>query len=57
MEQVYSPQVSGMGSMQEVRAHLLKNGMSEQFADLLAARYIKTNEEGRMTAIMDLFNS
>jgi hypothetical protein len=57
MEQVYSPVISGMGTMQQVRAHLLKNGMSKQFTDLLAARYIKTAEQGRIVSIMDLFNS
>lgn len=41
MEQVYSPIVSGMGSMAKVREHLIERGMTANFADLLAARYIK----------------
>lgn len=40
LEQVYNPAVSGIGSMSATRAHLLMNGMNQQFADLLNARYI-----------------
>jgi hypothetical protein len=29
MEQVYSPGISGMGSMSQVRNHLIKNGMTQ----------------------------
>ena len=43
--------------MQQVRNHLIKNGMTQQFADLLAARYIKTAEEGSVVSIMDLFDT
>ena len=45
LEQVYNPLVSGFGTMQEARSHLLKNGMSQQFTDLLAARYIQRLED------------
>ena len=41
MEQVYAPAVSGLGSMEKVREHLISKGMSANFADYLAARYIK----------------
>jgi len=41
MEQVYNPLRSGISSMQETRASLLKQGMSANFADNLAARYLK----------------
>lgn len=57
LEQVYSPAISGMGSMAQVRTHLLMNGMTQQFADMLASRYIKKAEEGTIFAIMDLFDT
>ena len=41
LEQVYDPMMTGIGSMFETRKHLLAKGMTPQFADLLAARYIK----------------
>jgi len=44
MEDVYSPQVTGISSLGKTRSYLLKNGMSVQFADILAARYIKKIE-------------
>lgn len=45
LEQVYNPLVSGFGTMQDARSHLLKNGMTQQFTDLLAARYIRKLED------------
>lgn len=44
MEDVYAPQVSGISSLEKTRSYLLKNGMSGQFADILAAKYIKKIE-------------
>lgn len=58
MEQVYSPIVSGMGSMAKVREHLIERGMTANFADLLAARYIKKQEEGAsIFTLMDFFDT
>ena len=44
MEDAYAPQVTGISSLEKTRSHLLKNGMSGQFADILAAKYIKKLE-------------
>lgn len=59
MEQVHSPIKSGKGTMKDVRQHLLARGMTEQFADILAAKYIrKLEDEGNMIVpIMDFFDS
>lgn len=60
MEQVYSPLVSGLGDMSQVRKHLIKNGMSRQFTDILAAKYIKGLEDKKdqkILRVMDLFNT
>lgn len=46
--------------MQEARSHLLKNGMSQQFTDLLAARYIQRLEDkeaAHISKIMDFFDT
>jgi hypothetical protein len=59
MEQVYNPVYSGKGSMLDTRRHLLKNGMTPQFADLLSTRYIKSIEDKNkyhIAQIMDLFD-
>jgi len=45
MEEVYNPLMSGLGSMHKVRQHLLSRGMTAQFTDILAAKYIKKVEE------------
>ena len=56
MHDVYSSHKSGFGSMARMRAHLLKRGMTAQFADILAAKHIKNLEEGKIVTIMDLFS-
>lgn len=46
--------------MTQVRKHLLENGMSRQFADILAAKYIKnleSKEDHKICKVLDLFNS
>lgn len=45
--------------MKDMRQHLLSRGMTEQFADILAAKYIrKLEDEGNMIVpIMDFFDS
>jgi len=56
MEEVYNPLVSGFGSMHKVRQHLLSRGMTAQFTDILAAKYIKKIEEkDQIFTIMDFF--
>jgi len=45
LESVYDPAISGIGSMEETRSFLVKEGMTLQFADILAARYLKKVEE------------
>ena len=59
MEQVHSPIKSGKGTMKDLRQHLLSRGMTEQFADILAAKYIrKLEDEGNMIVpIMDFFDT
>ena len=44
-EQVYNPLKTGLGTMKEVREMLLENGMKAQYADLLAAKYLKKIED------------
>lgn len=57
MEDVYNPQVTGIPSFEETRSYLLKNGMSTQFTDILAAKYIKKIEESStVLPIMELYN-
>ena len=46
--------------MLDTRLHLLRNGMTAQFADLLAARYIRGLEDQEMSqiaSILDLFQT
>lgn len=58
MEEVYNPLVSGLGSMHKVRQHLLSRGMTAQFTDILAAKYIKKVEENdSIFTIMDFFST
>lgn len=58
MEDVYAPQVTGISSLEKTRSYLLKNGMSGQFADILAAKYIKKIEQNStILPIMELFNN
>lgn len=45
MEQVYSPLIAGKGDMAQIRKHLISNGMTTSFADILAAKYIKSLED------------
>ena len=50
--------MSGQPSMLDTRLHLLRNGMTAQFADLLAARYIRgleDQETSQIANISDLF--
>lgn len=58
LEQVYNPLVSGFGTMQAARAHLIKKGMTAELADKLAQRYIsKLEQEGsQVYSLMDFFN-
>ena len=46
--------------MLAARKHLLENGMSVQFADMLAARYIRgleDKETSQIATIMDLYQT
>lgn len=44
--------------MQKVREHLLSRGMTPNFADLLAAKYIKKIEEtSEIFKLMDFFST
>jgi len=50
--------ISGLPSMLDTRLHLLKNGMSAHFTDMLAARYIRGLEDkdtSQIVSISDLF--
>ena len=52
--------MSGQPSMLDTRLHLLKNGMTAQFADLLAARYIRGLEDpdaSQIASILDLYQT
>ena len=57
MHEVYSPWVSGFGSLEETRTHLLAKGMTEQFADLLAHKFIMNCELGnqKILTVMDFY--
>lgn len=60
IEDVYCPLVSGISSMAETRSYLLKRGMTVQFTDLLAAKYIRKLEDAkdaRICTIMDFFDT
>lgn len=59
LEQVYNPLISGFGTMQAARTHLIKKGMTSELADTLAKRYIaKLEQEGsQIYSVMDFFNS
>jgi len=59
MEQVYSPYLSGIGSMEGTRNFLVSKGMTPHFAGLLASKYIKGLEEKGHTvvSVLDLFNN
>ena len=60
MEQVYNPLVSGMNEMSQVRKHLLSNGMTRQFTDILAAKYIRNlenKEDHKIFRVLDLFDT
>lgn len=46
---------SGIGTMGQTRQFLLAKGMSSNFADLLAAKYIKEKESHKVVSVMDLF--
>jgi hypothetical protein len=44
LEDVYNPMLSGRGSMLDTRSHLIRKGMSSEFADSLAKKYINKLE-------------
>lgn len=46
LHNAYSSMNSGFANMANARAHFLRNGMSAQFADILAAKHIKHLEQG-----------
>ena len=56
--QVYNPVYSGVGSLGQARAELIRQGMSSRFADLLAAKYIRALEgpNSKVVRLMDLFD-
>jgi hypothetical protein len=43
--------------MVNTRADLIKSGLSQNFVDMTASRYIKKMEEGKIVTVMDLFES
>ena len=64
LEELYNPMFTGIFSMQDNRRNLIKHGMTAQFADQLAKRYIDKftphellGDKGLICSIMDLFNS
>ncbi|CDW78620.1 UNKNOWN [Stylonychia lemnae] len=64
LEQLYNPLKTGISNMIDNRAYLIKNGMSQQLADLLAKRYLNSleislrNGDGsHICTLMDLFDS
>ncbi len=58
IEQVYNVKYSGIGSLAETRRYLIKKGMTAEFADNLAKRYLNRLESSsQVFSIMDLFNT
>lgn len=64
LEELYNPAVTGIFDMVSNRRHLMEKGMTADFADLLAKRYItkaevckELNGNAHVCSIMDLFNT
>jgi len=60
IEMVFSPKFSGIYSMADNRKYLIERGMTSEFADSLAKRYINRLESAKsahICSIMDLFDS
>mgnify|MGYP000347554634 CR=1 FL=1 len=57
IEQVYNPLVTGIATMAQTRAHLVRKGMTPDYADQLAAKYIKNLEHGQVVRVMDFFDT
>lgn len=64
LEELYNPMFTGIFDMLDNRQNLIKHGMTAQFADQLAKRYIDKftphevlGENGHICSIMDLFNT
>ena len=57
LEQLYSPLLTGLGSMSNARFFLIQRGMTAELADSLALRYIQHLERSKeIHSIMDFFD-
>jgi hypothetical protein len=55
IEQLFLPHMTGQLSMIKTRNQLIASGLSQNFVDMIAAKYIQKMETGKIVTIMDLF--
>lgn len=56
MDTIFDDKVSGIGGLAEVKAHLIKNGISSHLVDKLESRYLRRiSTDAHVCTIMELF--